>query len=158
MISTIKQEWKSLLIFFSVTCMLISVYVYVFFGPYLYVRYKYANKVLAASGSWNISLPAKSEMDKVLSEHSEIGPHGDALRHSIYVVDRDKIKLKFRIDTNDDIEEICLEYCNKLKTADSYIPDFFAEYRWRKFEKYGDTLILLYFPETNQLHIFEDIP
>lgn len=127
MISTIKQEWKSLLIFFSVTCMLISVYVYVFFGPYLYVRYKYANKVLATSGSWNISLPAKSEMDKVLSEHSEIGPHGDALRHSIY-------------------------------TADTYIPDFFAEYRWRKFEKYGDTLILLYFPETNQLHIFEDIP
>lgn len=101
-------------------------------------------------------LPAKKEMDEVLSEHSEIGPHGEGIRHSIYIVERNEIKLRLRIDTKADIENTCLEYCEDAGTSNEYIPDFSQEYRWRKFEKYQDTLILVYFVETKELHVFEN--
>ena len=57
---------------------------------------------------WGIVLPAKKEMEEILSEHSEIRPHGEGLRHSIYVVERNDIKLRLRIDTKSDIGTACL--------------------------------------------------
>lgn len=99
----------------------------------------------------------EKDMKKLLSEHAEIGPHGEGLRHSIYTVERDEIKLRFRIDLCTDIEDMCLEYCDELGTADKYTPDFTQEYRWLKFEEEQDALILLYFVNTHQFHVFEDI-
>lgn len=58
-------------------------------------------------------------MEKVLKEHSEYGLHGEGLRHSIYVVERNKIELQFRTDPNADIARVCLEYCQELGTEKS---------------------------------------
>lgn len=105
---------------------------------------------------WGIALPSKKEMEKVLKEHTEYGPHGEGVRHSIYVVERNKIELQFRTNPDADIERICLEYCEELGTEKEYMPDFSQEYRWREIEKYDDTLVLVYFVEKGELQVFED--
>lgn len=154
--SIIKEEKRTIIIFLIEISIPLIVFVIIPMSIYLYGRHLYAGTVLDAT-HWKITLPSTDEMKKVLKEHAEYGPHGDGLRHSIYIVDRNKIKLKFRIDLSTDIEDICLQYCDELETQEKYIPDFSQEYRWRKFEEYQNTLILLYFVDTQELHIFEDI-
>ncbi len=120
-----------------------------------YVMYDQRSSVIDES-HWGVDLPSVKEMKKVLKEHTDYGPHGEGIRHGIYTVERDKISLRFRMDADEDVENLCREYCGELGTEQEYVPDFTQEYRWLKYEKYQDTLILLYFADTKGLHVFED--
>ena len=51
---------------------------------------------------------------------------------------------------------MCVEYCEKIETQSSYVPDFTQKYIWILHKKYDDTLILLYFPDIEELHVFEE--
>ena len=66
------------------------------------------------------------------------------------------IQITFRADKSMDVEGVCEEYCEKLETQSSYIPDFSQKYIWILHQKYDDTLILLYFPDIEELHVFEE--
>ncbi|MDE6751091.1 MAG: hypothetical protein K2K21_18795 [Lachnospiraceae bacterium] len=153
--SVLKREKRTIIIFLIEISIPLFIFVGIPLGIYIITTLRNSSIVIQEA-YWGIVLPAKKEMEEVLSEHSEIGPHGEGLYHSIYVVERNEIKLRLRIDTKSDIENTCLEYCEDAGTADEYMPDFSQEYRWRKFEKYQDTLILVYFVATKELHIFED--
>ena len=104
---------------------------------------------------WEISLP--KEMKKILKEQTAIGFHGEGIRHSVYDVERSEINIAFRVDIDSEMEKLCMQFCEELKTEEGFVPDFEKKYQWRKFTVYDDTLILLYFVETGYLHIFQDI-
>lgn len=151
----LKREKSTIIIFLIEISIPLFFFVGIPLGIFMLATHEDSGKVIRES-YWGIALPTSKEMDNVLSERTETGPHGECMRHSIYVVERNEINFKFRIDTEDDVETKCSEYCEKVGTAVEYMPDFSKEYRWRKFEKEQDTLILVYFVETKQLHIFEE--
>lgn len=154
--SIIKREKRTIILLLIEIAIPIICLIGIPLGTSMYILRDYKDSVIDES-YWALDLPSRKEMKKVLKEHTEYGPHGEGLRHSIYTVERSEIELQFRVDSDEDIEDMCLGYCEKLETEKEYFPDFAQEYRWRKYEKYQDTLILLYFVETNQLHVFEDI-
>jgi len=125
-------------------------------GFYLHKRQvRAAQEPVIQEYYWQISLPKQGDIEKIYKKHTAYGPHGEAVHYSIYSADRGQINLAMRTDTGQ-IEDVCLEYCGRLEIPDEYLPDFSHEYRWQKFERNQDTLILLYFVKEKQLHIFED--
>ena len=153
--SVLKREKRTIIIFLIEISIPLFFFVGIPLGIYILATHEDTGKVIRES-DWGIALPTEKEMDEVLKERTETGFHGESLRHSIYIVERNEIKLKLRVDTKTGIEIACLEYCEDVGTDDEYMPDFSQEYRWRKFEKYQDTLILVYFVETKELHVFEN--
>lgn len=153
--SVLKREQRTIIIFLIEISIPLFIFVGIPLGIYILATHEDTGKVIRES-YWGIVLPTEKEMDEILRERTETGFHGESLRHSIYIVERNEIKLKLRVDTMTDIETTCLEYCENVDTDEKYIPDFSQEYRWRKFEKYQDTLILVYFVDTKELHIFEN--
>ncbi len=130
-LSVLKYERRTIIIFLIEISIPLFFFVGIPLSIYILATHEKTDKVIHEA-YWGIVLPDKKEMEEVLIEHSEIGPHGEGLYHSIYVVKRNEIKLRLRIDTKADIENICLEYCEDAGTADEYMPDFSQEYRWRK--------------------------
>lgn len=124
---------------------------------YWHDRYVYANpNNVIREDYWQLKLPKKNEMEQIIIEHTPYGPHGEAIHHSIYGIARSEIQITFRTGKSMDIEDVCEEYCEKLETQSSHIPDFSQNYIWISMKKYDDTLILLYFPDIEELHIFEE--
>lgn len=154
-LSVLKRERRTIIIFLIEICIPLFFFVGIPLSIYILATHENTGKVIQEP-YWGIALPSKKGMDEVMKERTETGFHGESLRHSIYMVERNEIKFRFRVDTNADIEITCLEFCDDVSTDEEYIPDFSQEYRWRKFEKYQDTLILVYFVETKELHIFEN--
>lgn len=154
-LSVLKREKRTIIIFLIEIGIPLFIFVGIPLGIYILSTHEDTGKVIRES-YWGIVLPTEKEMDEILRERTETGFHGESLRHSIYVVARNEIKFKLRIDTKTDIENACLEYCENAGTDEEYMPDFSQEYRWRKIEKNQDTLILVYFVDTKELHIFEN--
>lgn len=154
--SIIRREKKSFIIVFIEIAVLLIGLIGIPLGIYMHDMADNAGRVIDES-YWQITLPSDKEMEKVLKEHTGYGPHGEGIRHGVYIVERNKIKQQFRTDPNAEIEELCMGYCEELETEQEYRPDFSQEYRWRKFEKYDDTLILVYFADEERLHVFVDI-
>lgn len=152
---------KTAKFYFMLPILIIASMLLVFIGiaafAYWHDRFVYANpNNVIREDYWQLMLPKKSEMEQVMKEHTPYGPHGEAIHHSIYGVGRGEIQLSFCTGTNADIENACKEYCKRLETQGSYVPDFSQEYIWILRQKYDDTLILLYFPDIEELHIFEE--
>ena len=153
-----KKEYSKFLLRLPmiITVLALLVFVGIPVSIYLHDRVVFANPNNAIMEDyWMISLPKKSEMKQIMKEHTPYGPHGEATHHSIYEVKRSKIQFTFRADPSAEIEDACKAYCDKLETQSSDVPDFSQKYSWFLSEKNQDTLILLYFSELGEFHIFE---
>lgn len=147
-------------ILFMLPILILALTLLVFVGISVFIywrdRYIYADPDnVIREDHWQLELPKKSEMEQILTEHTPYGPHGEAIHHSIYRIARSEIQVAFRADKSMDIEDVCEEYCEKLETQSSYRPDLSQKYIWILRQKYDDTLILLYFPDIEELHVFE---
>ena len=131
-LSVLKRERRSIIIFLIEISIPLFFFVGIPLGIYILATHEDTGKVIRES-YWGIVLPTEKEIDKVMKERTETGFHGESLRHSIYVVERNEINFRLRMDTKTDIEIACLEYCENVDTDEEYIPDFSQKYRWRKF-------------------------
>lgn len=102
--------------------------------------------------NWNLSLPddLKLQADYKNTE----GFHNDGNRHSIFYMSENKEFISdFNQDQNSGIEELCQNIMSLLNEAEA---DFSQPYLWCKYQKYGNVLVIIYFPSCQQLHLFQD--
>lgn len=100
---------------------------------------------------WGIQLP--DHMELVSDSKSPTSFHGDGIRHTIFsVCEEQQIPMSFAVGTSSDIEIFCNEISSELGVEKA---DFSLKYMWHKYEKYENTLVIVYFPETRQLHLFQ---
>ena len=152
---------KNKKVLFMLLISILALTLLVFIGIYVFIywhdKYVYANpNNIVREDYWQVMLPKKNEMEQIIIEHTPYGPQGEAIHHSIYGIARSEIQITFRADKSRDIENMCVEYCEKIETQSSYVPDFSQKYIWILHKKYDDTLILLYFPDIEELHVFEE--
>ncbi len=105
--------------------------------------------------TWDISLP--DHMELLYDEHTPRGFHGDGIRHTIYKVESEKLSLEFIVGNNPEVKSFCIMICDDLETEDEYLPDFEGKYGWIKYEKQSNMLIMVYFPNLQQLHFFQKL-
>lgn len=107
--------------------------------------------------TWDISLP--DHMELLYDEHTPRGFHGDGIRHTIYSVGQEEINLRFIVGDNPEVKSFCITICDDLETEDEYLPDFEERFAWIKYEKQSqsDMLIMVYFPDLQQLHFFQKL-
>lgn len=60
--------------------------------------------------------------------------------------------MSLAVGRNGEIEEFCEDISNELGAEKA---DFSQKYMWHKYEKYENTLVTIYFPETRQVHLFQ---
>lgn len=100
---------------------------------------------------WGIKLPGHMEL--VSDYKSPASFHGDGSRYTVfYVPEKQQISLGFAVGRNSDIEEFCTEIINGLGAEEA---NFGLSYMWHRYEKYENTLVIIYFSETRQLHLFQ---
>ena len=103
--SILKREKRTIIILLIEITIPIICLIGIPLGTYMYLVRDYRDLVIDES-YWAVDLPSRKEMKKVLKEHTEYESHGEGLRHSIYTVGRSKIELQFRVDSDEDIEDI----------------------------------------------------
>lgn len=121
---------------------------------YLIGRSRFSEKKMYET-TWNISLP--DQMELLYDDHTSRGFHGDGIRHTIYKVEREKIDLNFIVGDNPEVKSFCITICDNLETEEEYVPDFEGKYGWIKYEKKSNMLIMVYFPDLQQLHFFQKL-
>lgn len=103
--SIIKREKRTIILLLIEIAIPIICLIGIPLGTSMYILRDYKDSVIDES-YWALDLPSRKEMKKILKEHTEYGPHGEGLRHSIYTVERSEIELQFRVDSDEDIEDI----------------------------------------------------
>lgn len=93
-LSVLKREKRTIIIFLIEIGIPLFIFVGIPLGIYILSTHEDTGKVIRES-YWGIVLPTEKEMDEILRERTETGFHGESLRHSIYVVERNEIKFNF---------------------------------------------------------------
>lgn len=104
--------------------------------------------------NWGIVLPEDIDL---LDDKKTRSFHGDGIRHTVYEVSGEEYFAPFETGKNEEIEEMCLKCIVDLQVEKEFGPDFKTTYVWKEYTKYGNCLILIYFPEKREFHLFQQL-
>lgn len=148
----IKRK-KHIILSLVIIFLLCSIVIISYAAPYIRNSLRSVEKVYETN--WNIAFPPNM---KLLYDKKTSSFHGDGMRHTIYSVSKtEEYFLSFSNISNDELEKSCLGISSDLEDKQSYVPDFELEYVWKKYKKYSNTLIIVYFIEENELHLFQQL-
>lgn len=123
--------------------------------------------------NWEINLPFY--LKDIYSINGPRGFQGDGVRYSIYesnesdsiiefmntIENSNKIHIQVgnaNTERNDFIEKFVHRVIEEIDIPKTYQPSFEYHYMWKYVTKYnGDSLVILYYPNTNRLYFIEEI-
>lgn len=156
---------RSIIIMIISAIILVPVLIYYMGKAYFTVKQIY-------SINWNIEIP--SDFIEIYNNKGPRGFQGDGLRYTIFetryndilsVMNFDNSSKEMQIQVgnsndgrNKDIEEFVFKIAEKIGVSQIYHPSFDHRYIWKKLSKQDmDTLIILYFPDSNRIYFVEEL-
>lgn len=147
-----KREGKTVRILLTIIS--IPLFFFVFCPLVLYYYGHFTNSLKKAyETEWGILLP---DQIKLVNDKRTTSFHGDGFRHTVYQINNSEDLKGFEVEKNQEIESFCNEIANKLAVESKYHPDFMQNYVWKEYAKYGDILVIIYFPDKKEIHLFKD--
>lgn len=121
---------------------------------YLISRWYFTEK-RTYEDTWGISLP--DDIECLYTDGKRVGFHGEGCKHTIFQLHSKRLTIQMRGDRNSEIESFCDTICQELETEEDHLPDFEKCYGWMCYEKNQNTLVIIYFSDSRQLHFFENL-
>ena len=136
-----------------------------------YTGKNYFSRVKIYELTWQIHIPA--EFKEIVHYTDEHGFHGDGLRYTVFEAKEMNSVAPIRYDNK--VEEIKRHSGNsedvKDENIEGFVQDIIAEldvpeiskpsfdrlYIFQEFIKHNDRLVILYFPEINQIYFAEEL-